>query len=76
MECFCYSKVMNDKVALVTGSTSGIGLATAQKLYDSGARVILNSSNQDDSSVLERFDDKERVGFMRQILPTLLHFSN
>jgi NAD(P)-dependent dehydrogenase (short-subunit alcohol dehydrogenase family) len=35
------------KVVLVTGSGRGIGLATARKLLESGARVMLNEVNQE-----------------------------
>ena len=52
-----------NKVTLVTGSTQGIGLATAKRMYDSGDTVIFNSINQDDDKVLEGFDDKSRVAF-------------
>lgn len=34
--------MLNDKVALVTGSTSGIGLGIAKALANAGARVMLN----------------------------------
>ena len=35
----------DNKVAIVTGSTSGIGEATARVLVAAGAKVILNSSS-------------------------------
>ena len=50
------------KVALVTGSTKGIGLATAHRLYDEGATVILNANNSDEA-ILDEFSDKSRVAF-------------
>ncbi len=34
--------MLKDKVVLVTGSTSGIGLATARELAQQGARVMMN----------------------------------
>ena len=34
--------ILKDKVALVTGSTSGIGLAIARSLASEGARVMLH----------------------------------
>jgi len=37
-------KEFSDQVALVTGSTSGIGEATARRLVSLGAKVMLNSS--------------------------------
>lgn len=35
----------NDKVILVTGSTSGIGQGIAKKLLELGAKVIVNYSS-------------------------------
>lgn len=54
---------MNNIIALVTGSTQGIGLATARRLYDEGALVIINSPESEGVSILDEFDDKSRVRF-------------
>ena len=37
---------LNDKTALVTGSTAGIGLEIARKLAVEGAKVIITGRNQ------------------------------
>ncbi len=39
--------MLKDKVALITGSTSGIGLATARAAVKHGAKVILHGVNRD-----------------------------
>lgn len=49
------------RISLVTGSTQGIGLATAHKLYNNGDIVILNSNNIDGQKVLDEFEDKSRA---------------
>lgn len=54
---------LDNKIALVTGSTKGIGLATAKRLYDEGATVVINSSSQEDEVILQNFEDKSRVRF-------------
>ncbi|MBW4061012.1 SDR family oxidoreductase [Candidatus Saccharibacteria bacterium] len=51
------------KIALVTGSTKGIGLATAHRLYDEGTTVILNAVSNSDEVILDEFSDKSRVAF-------------
>ena len=42
---------LKDRVALVTGSSRGIGLAIARKLAESGAHIVLNAKTE--SSALE-----------------------
>ena len=38
--------MLKDKVAIVTGAASGIGLATAEMLAKEGARVVLADINE------------------------------
>ena len=39
-------KTLENKVALVTGGTSGIGKATALALSDAGAKVVLSGRRE------------------------------
>ncbi len=49
---------LNNKVAVVTGGSSGIGLATARRFIAEGARVVITGRNREalDAAVAELGD--------------------
>lgn len=48
---------LTDKIVLVTGSTRGIGLATAHAFAKAGAQVILHGRKQPSDEILAQFAD-------------------
>ena len=54
---------LNNKIALVTGGNSGIGLATAREYAQQGATVIITGRNQDslNQAVAEIGGDSDAV---------------
>jgi NAD(P)-dependent dehydrogenase (short-subunit alcohol dehydrogenase family) len=53
-----------DKVAIITGAASGIGRATAQRLFNEGARVALIDRNEEGlAGVAGHFPDASRVWY-------------
>ena len=42
---------ISNKVALITGGASGLGLSTAKTLVESGAKVMLLDLNEDNAKV-------------------------
>ena len=55
---------LNGKVAVVTGGNSGIGLASAQRLQQEGARVAISGRSQktlDEASKILGKEDRKSV---------------
>jgi NAD(P)-dependent dehydrogenase (short-subunit alcohol dehydrogenase family) len=53
---------LTGKTALVTGSTSGIGFATAKGLREAGARVVVNGRSQERvDEAIDRLDGGDQV---------------
>jgi len=58
--------MLNDKTALVTGSTSGIGLGIAKKLAENGANIILNGIEKPEE-VSQTLKEVESLGNIKVI---------
>ncbi|KAF8975047.1 hypothetical protein BGZ46_009482 [Entomortierella lignicola] len=57
---------IENKVAIITGASSGFGKALAERLVNKGAKVILGDIDQKDGSRLENelnYDKKDKVAF-------------
>ncbi len=54
------SKKLADKVALVTGGSTGIGLASAKALAEQGAKVYITGRRQEELDAAVRFHRARR----------------
>jgi|APCry1669189534_1035231.scaffolds.fasta_scaffold08579_3 3-oxoacyl-[acyl-carrier protein] reductase len=66
------SKNFTDKVALITGSSRGIGLAIANRLCQDGYRVVLNSSkeaslNEATQSLMKQYGETRIFGVQSDV---------
>ena len=61
---------LNDKLALVTGSTAGIGCAIAEALLREGARVVVTGRTQ--AAVDEAVATLSEAEFFARVRPTSL----
>jgi len=63
---------IENKVALVTGSTQGIGFATAKKLCEEGARVIINGRNEEGvQNAIQKIKDEQKEAKVSGIVADL-----
>lgn len=60
------------KIALVTGSIQGIGLATAKKLSENHIVIINDNKGVEDSFIKDNFGDKEVYYFKADISKILI----
>ena len=58
---------LTDKIALVTGGSSGLGLATAQRFADEGARVFITGRRKDEIEQAARSIGRGAVGVQGDI---------
>lgn len=57
-------RVLGDKVALVTGGGSGIGLASAELLGDHGAKLVISDISEENGQVAVKHLDKRGIEAM------------
>lgn len=56
---------MENKVVLITGGASGIGLATTKKISENNKVIIADYQNIDDDFIKNNFDNYENVYFIK-----------
>jgi 3-hydroxybutyrate dehydrogenase len=56
------ARVLDGKVSLVTGSTSGIGLGIARALAASGSAIVLNGFGEADQIARNRTELRDQFG--------------
>lgn len=56
---------MENKVVLITGGVSGIGLATAKKISENNKVIIADYQNIDDDFIKNNFDNYENIYFIK-----------